>query len=286
MQLICNELSFYPLAENGHVAEARFKQFFKTFNEAKDKYGFNHVRFPINNHIQQITGTETFFQWVSSLSNRTLKDLIVALCKPPFIDDLEEAELKTFFESNYKVGGKNIPTNIQPVGLPVSYIKSIPAISFDAHLFWRNRKIIIYKTSDNESENANFIAYNICVETDLVSKEFIEWADNSMAKLIDTEIILRKYLGFTKYQIVFGDNFMLQFFEWKNEHFENFKYLLLLMKDVQLHPFTGGLGQTENLRGRGKEASKRVTNPDRLSYTLEKNIVTFIACKGHYDFHN
>ena len=82
---------------------------------------------------------------------------------------------------------------------------------------------------------------------------------------------------------------MEQFVGWKTDDFDSFKYLLLLMKDVQIHPFTGGMGQTENLKGRGKEASKRVTNSypdgDRLSYTVENNIVTFIACKGHYEFH-
>jgi len=49
------------------------------------------------------------------------------------------------------------------------------------------------------------------------------------------------------------------------------------------------MGQTENLKNRGKEASKRITNRypegDRLSYFLEKNNVTFLACKGHYKFH-
>ncbi len=47
----------------------------------------------------------------------------------------------------------------------------------------------------------------------------------------------------------------------------------------------GGMGQTENLHGRGKEASMPVTQLHRLSYTTDNNIVTFIACKGHYNFH-
>jgi Txe/YoeB family toxin of Txe-Axe toxin-antitoxin module len=57
------------------------------------------------------------------------------------------------------------------------------------------------------------------------------------------------------------------------------------MKDVEVHPFTGGMGHTENLKGRSKEASKRVTQVDRLSYSIENDVVTFLACKGHYDFH-
>ena len=133
------------------------------------------------------------------------------------------------------------------------------------------------------------MAYNVCLESDIASREIKEWADMSMPKFIDTKEILTKYLGFTKYQPVFTDHFMEQFLGWKSDNFETFKYLLLLMKDVQIHPFTGGMGKTENLIGRGKEASKRVTNSypdgDRLSYTVENNIVTFIACKGHYEFH-
>ena len=139
-------------------------------------------------------------------------------------------------------------------------------------------------------ENIDVIAYNMCFEIDVTSQELKEWADMSMPKFIDTKEVLSKYLSFTKYQAVFTNDFMAQFLNWKNDDFETFKYILLLMKDVQIHPFTGGMGQTENLKGRGKEASKRVTNSypdgDRLSYSVENNIVTFIACKGHYEFHN
>lgn len=285
MHLICNELSFYPLAENGQIAEARFRQLLKTFKEAKENFGFIHIRFPVNYHTQQITPTATFLEWVSTLTNRVLKDLIIVLCRPPYTDDLEAEELNTFFQSNYTVEGDNIPTTIQPVGLPVAHIKSIPAISLDAHSFWHTRKISILKSNQNEDENLSFIAYNICLETDMSTPEFSEWTDGAMTKLIDTRDTLRKYLAYTKYQINFTEDFIEQLFAWKENDFETFKYLLLLMKDVQIHPFSGGMGQTENLKSRGKEASKRVTQADRLSYTLQNNIVTFIACKGHYDFH-
>jgi len=57
------------------------------------------------------------------------------------------------------------------------------------------------------------------------------------------------------------------------------------MKDVEIHPFTGGMGKTENLRHKGKESSKQITQLDRLSYTLKNDNITFISCKGHYDFH-
>ena len=289
MNLVFNELSIYPIAINGHIAEDGFKKLLATFKEAKKVYGFTHIRFPNNYSALQITTTEAFFEWVSTLTNRTIKNLIIDLCKKPYTDELEEAELNAFFESDYILVGENIPTEIEPVGLPVSHIKTIPAISLDSHFFWRNRKITVRKSTANTTENIDFIAYNIRLETDIAAKEMKEWADMSMPKFIDTKEVLTKYLGFTKYQLTFSDTFMEQFLNWKLGDFETFKYILLLMKDVQIHPFTGGMGQTENLKGRGKEASKRVTNSypdgDRLSYTVENNIVAFIACKGHYEFH-
>lgn len=289
MNLVFNELSVYPIAENGHVAEENFKKLLATFKEAKNVYGFTHIRFPNNYPGLQITTTKTFFEWVSTLTNRTIKNLIIDLCKKPFTDELEEAELNSFFESDYALIGNDAPTDIEPVGLPVSYIKTIPSVSLDSHPYWRNKKIQIRKSNANADENIDFVAYNVCLESDLASNEINEWADMSMPKFINTEEILTKYLGFTKYQTVFTQDFMTQFLNWKQDNFDTFKYLLLLMKDVQIHPFSGGMGQTENLKGRGKEASKRITNTypdgDRLSYTVENNIVTFIACKGHYEFH-
>ncbi|MCK4663969.1 MAG: type II toxin-antitoxin system YoeB family toxin [Bacteroidales bacterium] len=285
MELVCNELSFFPLADNKHIAEERFKTIIRTFREAKLRYDFSHIRFPKSYSAQQITSTQTLFEWISTLSNQTLKTLILTLFKPPFTDDLEETEMNKFFESNYIIASEDAPERNSPVGLPIAFIKSLPSISFNSHPFWQNRKIGVRKINTNETENLDFITYNICFEADLGSNEFIEWTDKFMSVLINSTDVLIKYLGFTKYQVEFTTTFMEQLFEWKIEDFRTYKYVLLLMKDVQVHPFTGGMGQTENLKGRGKEASKRVTQPDRLSYKLENDIIKFIACKGHYKFH-
>jgi len=106
---------------------------------------------------------------------------------------------------------------------------------------------------------------------------------------IDNKEMLILYLMYSKYEVEFTDDFLSQLLKWKEDKLKIYKYILLLMKDVELHPFTGGMGQTENLKNRGKEASKRITNSypdgDRLSYYLEDGKVTFVACKGHYKFH-
>jgi len=289
MDFILNELSFYPCFNSLQIAEDKLSTLMNTFKEANKTYGFKRILFPRNISNQQVTDNLNFIQTLERIENKDLKRSLFTFIKPPYSDDLNDEDLEAFLESNYTLIGENIPTEIEPVGLPISHIKTTLSISLNSHLFWRNRKISIRKSSINEKENIEIIAYNICLEGDISSKEINEWADKSMPNMIKTEDALNKYLGFTKYRSVFTPNFMEQFNNWKEEDFETFKYLLSLMKDVQLHPFTGGMGQTENLRGRGKEASKRITNRypdgDRLSYTLENNIVTFIACKGHYEFH-
>lgn len=289
MQLEFNELSLFPLAENEHIAEENFTNLLKTFKEAKGFYGFSHICFPKNFSTLQITTKETFFEWISSLNNKNIKNLILDLCRKPFTDELEETMLNSFFENSYTVLGDDVPSDVEPVGLMVGHIKDVPTISLDTHEFWRNRVILVEKEALHNGEKTNAIVYNICLENDIKTKELSEWADKSMPKFISTKELLIKYLKFNIYTPVFTSDFMTQLLYWKNTDFGTFKYVLLLMKDVQHNPFTGGMGQTENLKNRGKEASKRISNsyPDghRLSYTVEANNVTFIACKGHYEFH-
>lgn len=285
MEIICNELSFYPLAENSYQAEEKFRTLISAFREAKTKYDFTHIRFSLNYFEQEVTVTQSLFEWVSTLNNQTLKALILSLLKPPYTDDLEDEEMERFFQSDYSVTDQQAPRRESPVGLPVAYIKSVPCISLNSHSFWQRRKIQISKTGNSTNENTTFYVYNICFESDLTSAEIIEWAENSFPDFIDSTELLEKYLGYSKFRAEFLDAFKEQLFEWKNTDMNSFKYILLLMKDVELHPFTGGRGRTENLRQRGKEASKRININDRLSYTIENHIVTFIACKGHYNFH-
>jgi Txe/YoeB family toxin of Txe-Axe toxin-antitoxin module len=285
MNLIFNELSFYPLSDNEHIAESRFRHLLDTYKEFKNEFGFKHIQFQADYQKKEIINGITFQEWISNLSNRNIKDLILGLCKSPYTDELEETELEEFFKSDYKIDEEDVPVETQPFALPVAFIKSLPTISFNSYPLWEKRKISLKKTNTEEIENLKFITYNICNKADISSKEFIEWTDKSMSNLITSIDILKKYLSYSKYDVNFSDNFINQLFEWKVENNKLYKYTLLLMKDVEIHPFTGGMGRTENLRYRGKEASKRITQSDRLSYSIENNIVTFIACKGHYNFH-
>lgn len=285
MQLILNELSFYPLSETSEILEERFSKFFKSFNKAKELYKFNHISFPTGYQSMKATKEQSFHEWVVALNNQKTKQAILTFFRKPYMDDLNEGETATYFNSNYKIIDPDVPVKESPIGLVVASIKELPAVSLESDSFWKKTKIVINKVVDDVALSDSLTAYNLCLEKDWDSNDLYEWSNVCYSRVVDDGEKLKLYLRYTKYSVSFENSFMEQFVEWKNIDFEKFKYLLLLMRDVHDHPFTGGMGQTENLTYRGKEASKRVTFGDRLSYTLEKNHITFIACKGHYKFH-
>jgi Txe/YoeB family toxin of Txe-Axe toxin-antitoxin module len=276
-----------PLSANLHEAEVKFLTLINTFKEAKTKFGFKKIRFQNNLADQSITEEMNFVQTVSSFASKDLKRTVLTFLNPPYFDDLTEEETDSFLESDYRVVGEDCPTTEEPFGLPVAHIKSVPVISFQSHSFWESNSITVEKYSLDPK--VTFDVPNICIATDCDSAVMSDWATNSLSKSISTKEELIRFLGYTKYQANIQDDFLNQLLDWKNNEYKIFQYTLALMKDVELHPFTGGMGQTENLKNRGKEASKRITNRypdgDRLSYVIENDVVTFIACKGHYKFH-
>lgn len=287
MKLICNELSFQPLANSVYQVEDRFKLLLSAFKGANSKFGFKKILFQKNLSEQPITEQHNFVQAISLFSNSTIKNATLAFLAPPYFDDLSEDETELFFQSEYKVVGEDCPTVEDPFGLPIAHIKSVPTISIRSHYFWENKSIVVQTV--NGTNDVSFNVPNICLEDDINSQEMAEWASISMIKIITSKEELIKFLGYEKFAINIQDDFFDQLLEWKNGEYKIYEYILSLMKDVEIHPFSGGMGQTENLKNRGKEASKRITNRypdgDRLSYTIENDLVTFIACKGHYDFH-
>lgn len=70
---------------------------------------------------------------------------------------------------------------------------------------------------------------------------------------------------------------------WKNQNPGLYDRLFDLFDDIPNNPFTGGIGETEVLRHMKGVASKRINQAHRITYRLEKNRVSILACSGHYD---
>jgi|ERR1017187_16448 Txe/YoeB family toxin of toxin-antitoxin system len=71
--------------------------------------------------------------------------------------------------------------------------------------------------------------------------------------------------------------------KWKNGNVGLYKRLLALFDDIPVNPFTGGIGETEVLKGMKGLASKRINLEHRVTYRLSEDQFTIHACSGHYD---
>lgn len=290
MDLLFNEFSCYPLAENDCEAEKRFSQLYKTFKKAETTFGFERIVVKSDFHKQDLTVEKNFYESVCSLSNPNLIDNLLSLFKKPFADDLEEEELDAFCEGSYEIADKAVPTQQGPVGLAIAYLERTPTLSFDAHEFWRNRKIRLqrartakpeYKTGKNEALHV----YNLCLETDLEESEIREWWDATKLGEIHSEETLRAYLSYSKYQVAFDKGFVDEILKWKEEDSVLFERIICLMRNIDPDRFTARIGKAEKLKNIKGGFAKRITDEHRLVYCLKKDTVTFIACKGHYGDH-
>ena len=100
----------------------------------------------------------------------------------------------------------------------------------------------------------------------------------SISKLED---LVSVYPNYTFTESAFDDMMY-----WKQEDKTLYERLHVLLKDVEAHPFIGGLGKTEALKGTSGQASKRLDSEHRVQYSLQgagaEKVITILRCKGHY----
>ena len=104
MELLFNELSYYPLATSIIEAETRFVQLLNTFKEANKTFGFKKIQFHSNHSSQLVTADKTFYETISLLSKNDLKRTVLSFIKKPFVDDLEEEEMDKLLPLTKEMG--------------------------------------------------------------------------------------------------------------------------------------------------------------------------------------
>lgn len=283
-QLVCNELSF-PTGVTSKKVEDLFIKCLNTFKQAKEQYNFTHISFPsYYSEIILTCDNLNLYEWLQSCRNINLKNLILSIFKKPFSDELNEDELNLFCGNCFRLIDQNGNLVLgTPLGLSVAYIKSMPAISFESDMYWRKKRIYLNKINE-VGENVGFeYVYNICREEDVFSLDLKEWFDSYLLEDVNTKDDLFRLLGFQKYKINISDLFWADFLYWQKYDKSIYRRLISLMKDIEIHSFTGGLGKTEKLLGQVNAASKRITDEHRLVYSIDNNIVFLVNCKTHYD---
>ncbi len=283
MYFLFNECSTYPLATSVNDADQLFRKFIKTYRKAEQAYTFRGIQFAENFHQSPITNAISFIEYITQTRDSLLKNTLLALYKKPYKDDVEEEVYETYLSATYKLE-EQAPEYPEEAleALPLAKITNSPTISLHSDDYWTTTKIKFWAIEGEHAEEEWF-AYNLCLVEDVSSDDLKEWLKKYRYQRLseqDPQTVIH-YLNYTKYAVEWEETFITELFEWKTNDLVLFDRILLLMEDVEEHPFTGGLGQTENLQHGNTECWKRITREHRLVYTLINDVVTFISCKGH-----
>lgn len=186
MNLIFNELSFLPYADNEYTLKENFLRMIKLFDKAKQDYGFQHMVFPANIRDIKITSSKTFSEWVYGIANQGDKNKILSIVKKPFTEEVlaeKLGDLNKYYYVNTEAGIAETYCD----GLTTGYMKESLCSSLSSQLFWDETAVKFHKIINDEFETEVVSANNISnADHFLVSeiKNFIEYLGD--VQLIET----------------------------------------------------------------------------------------------------
>lgn len=190
MELLFNELSETPLCHDKTNAYKRVDKFIATF-KAADKFGFNIIRCENGVDSIKLTAGYTLGDYCNEPQHsRTIGALLRGLIRTPYI--IENSEEEEQYIENCFVLQKESKT-IEPYGLVVSYLHSVPAIGFLSEKFWEECifNLTIYPSGSTAE------VYCLSEEEHLENKQVIDFIEDKLPiQLIETNILPdKKKLG-------------------------------------------------------------------------------------------
>lgn len=84
-------------------------------------------------------------------------------------------------------------------------------------------------------------------------------------------------------KITFAESAWNDYLYWQSQDKKTIKKINALLKDIQRTPFEGE-GKPEPLKG-NEFWSRRINNRDRLVYSVSKDTIIVLQCRGHYEDH-
>ncbi|GHT93483.1 hypothetical protein FACS1894140_6560 [Spirochaetia bacterium] len=150
MELMFNELSNRPLADNKYKANEAMVLFSQTVKEA-GKYKFNHVRSPYSVNEIYLMDEYTIYDWmIDKTMSKTNRDYLFGKISPPFIDENDVLIEEEYLKAEYYFEGRN--NGIEKVkcyGLAAAYLYDTLSISLPISNGWMRNNISIIIDSDN-----------------------------------------------------------------------------------------------------------------------------------------
>lgn len=278
--LVFNELSIMPLVQNEQEAKERIEDLIQVFKIAKQKFDFSKITFVEELDKYELSTDQKNFLDCMQKQSRIIQDLFWGIKKYPFYDDDNEPQVNKYVENAFFIKNEKDEKN-KCDGLGVAYLYDTPAISFASANTWDNIKIEIF-IQDNENNEIQKNVFHISKPEHLESEnELTQWLKENIQNSIQEIHDLKKLYP----QYVFEQQAFDDLMYWKQQDKELYKKLHLLLKDIEMNPFVGGLGKTEPLKYK-KGHSKRLNDEHRVQYDLgganENKIITIFRCKEHY----
>lgn len=84
------------------------------------------------------------------------------------------------------------------------------------------------------------------------------------------------------YNISFSPDAWADYLYWQTEDKKTLKRINRLLQELQRDGAAQGLGKSEILR-RVKGMSRRIDEKNRLVYTIEREGLIILSCRGHYE---
>lgn len=211
--------------------------------------------------------------------NPTIRTLLLDLRCYPFIDDADEQVSTQYLENQFyfQENGEKLKCD----GLATAYLYNTLAVSFSSESIWDNVQVTILVKKESaeffEAKNVFHLSKSEHLET---KNEMRDWLlENIQQNIFSVTDLGRLYPDYQFESQAFDD-----LLYWKENNKELYDRLHLLLKDIELNRFTGGLGKTEVLKQNWSGcASKRLNDEHRIVYSLKGNIITIYRCKGHYN---
>ncbi len=187
MELIFNELSVQPIADDKTEAFKRVYSFLQTYQKASE-FGFNRIRFADTFDQIELSSGYTLENFCNEPTNRTRGTLLRGLKKYPFIDDDTEEE-NQYIENSFFILKDEVRYVVY--GLAAAYLYSTLCIAFRSEKFWDNFKyeLIVRKELQERIEIVGCISSS----EHTGQNDFQEWlAINADVYLVETDMAIEE----------------------------------------------------------------------------------------------
>lgn len=188
MELIFNELSLKPKANNVYTANDRMIIFAQAVGAARQK-GFNTIRSNYFANQIELAVNYTFNDWlINKRIPQEYRDLLYGMITPPFINEEDEEIEDQYLESNYFFEDAVNNINKQEcLGLASAYLYETLSISFNSLPVWRQTRLQIIIESEESTVTGNvFNVYSKASIDQPVISDFVE--SISETELLESEL--------------------------------------------------------------------------------------------------